>query len=130
MPFVKNDPTTGFKDGNVNRSGRPRAEDLVNPKSVRESEIREQEFKAILRKLKPLNKKALAKLHVILDDEKATEATKMKAIAFVLGMYKDLMNEVYLKKEDEEDKEVDKDELNPAPVFSLRMISTDVDKKD
>lgn len=116
MPFVKG--VSG------NPQGRPKAEDLVNPKSVRGIDLRDDEFKQILRRLKPLNKKALSKLHVILDDNTSTDATKMKAIAFVIGMYKDLMNEVY-GKEDGEESTVDKNELNPAPVFSLRMIGSE-----
>lgn len=114
MPFVKGDE-------NINRNGRPKAEDLINPKSVRGSELKDQEFKMILRKLKPLNKKAINKLHDILDNQNASEAAKMKAIVFILGMYKDLMNDVY-GKEKAEDTEVEKDELNPAPLISFKVL--------
>lgn len=115
MPFEKG------QSGNPN--GRPKAEDLVNPKSVRGSDLRDQEFKMILRKLKPLNRKAINRLHTILDDEGATEATKMKAIAFVLGMYKDLMNDVYgREKGSGVDAEVDEDELKPAPIVSFKVL--------
>ena len=42
MPFVKG------KSGNI--YGRPTADKLVNPKSVSGNELREQEFKQILRR--------------------------------------------------------------------------------
>ena len=49
-------------DKNINRAGRPNAKSLVNPKSLTGTEYREKEFKQILRRLKPLNGKALRKL--------------------------------------------------------------------
>ena len=114
MPFVKG------KSGNI--SGRPTADKLVNPKSVSGNELREQEFKQILRRLKPLTKKALTKLEVLIDDEATTENTRMRAIAFVLKEYELLMNEVYKPEnggsisddEDQEDKPL-------APIISFNV---------
>lgn len=114
MPFVQG------QSGNP--QGRPKGEDLVSPKSVRGTQLKEEEFKKILRKLKPLNNKAITRLHQILDNEDATEATRMKAIIFVLGMYKDLMNDVY-GKESAKDSDVDQDELEQAPVVSFKVIN-------
>ena len=59
-------------DKNINRAGRPQAEDLVNPKSLTGTEYREKEFKQILRRLKPLNNKALKVFTDMLEDEKTT----------------------------------------------------------
>lgn len=65
MPFVKDDP-------NINRKGRGTGESLVNPKSLTDGEYREKEFKQILRRLKPLNNKALKVFTDMLEDEKTT----------------------------------------------------------
>ena len=115
MPFVKG-------DANINLRGRPQAKDLVNPKSVSGNELREQEFKQILRRLKPLTKKALTKLEVLIDDDATTENTRMRAIAFVLKEYELLMNEVYKPENGRDSDDADKDELNTSPIVSLRVV--------
>ena len=113
MPFVKGDE-------NINRHGRPQAKDLVNPKSVSGNELREQEFKQILRRLKPLTKKALTKLEVLIDDEATTENTRMRAIAFVLKEYELLMNEVY-KPINSSAEVADGKEETLAPIISFKV---------
>lgn len=87
MPFVKG------QSGNP--KGRGTGNDLVNPKSLTGEEIREKEFKQILRRLKPLNNKAMTKLNDLIDSEGTTEATRMKAIVFVMKTYQDMMNDLY-----------------------------------
>jgi hypothetical protein len=88
MPFVKGDE-------NINRQGRPQAKDLVNPKSLTGTEHREKEFKQILRRLKPLNNKALKVFTDMLEDEKTTEATKVKVAVFIMKTYQDMMDDLY-----------------------------------
>ena len=114
MPFVKG------KSGNI--YGRPTSDKLVNPKSVSGNELREQEFKQILRRLKPLTKKALTKLEVLIDDEATTENTRMRAIAFVLKEYELLMNEVYkpVNASGSSD-DNDQDDKPLAPIISFKV---------
>lgn len=109
-----------------NPKGRPTADRLVNPKSISGNELREKEFKQILRRLKPLSKKAMTKLEDLLDSPTTSEAAKMKAIVFILKEYEILINEVYkpvVNKQGEfSDDEHDKDELKNAPIVSFTVL--------
>ena len=115
MPFVKGDE-------NINRQGRPQAKDLVNPKSLTGTEYREKEFKQILRRLKPLNNKALKVFTDMLEDEKTTEATKVKVAVFIMKTYQDMMDDLYkpvnasAKSDDE-----DQDDKPLAPIISFKV---------
>lgn len=112
MPFVKGQ--------SGNSAGRPSADRLVNPKSISGNELRIQDFKQMLRRLKPLNKKALTWIERMLDDESTTEQTRMRLIALILKEYQTLMNEVY-KPEKLENEDVDKDELDLAPIVQFTV---------
>lgn len=115
MPFQKGDK-------NINRAGRGTAEDLVNPKSLTGTEYREKEFKQILRRLKPLNNKALKVFTDMLEDEKTTEATKVKVAVFIMKTYQDMMDDLYkpvnasAKSDDE-----DQDDKPLAPIISFKV---------
>ena len=85
-----------FKAGESgNPHGRPQAKDLVNPKSLTGTEYREKEFKQILRRLKPLNNKALKVFTDMLESESTTEATKVKVAVFIMKTYQDMMDDLY-----------------------------------
>ena len=115
MPFVKDDP-------NINRKGRGTGESLVNPKSLTGTEYREKEFKQILRRLKPLNNKALKVFTDMLEDEKTTEATKVKVAVFIMKTYQDMMDDLYkpvnasAKSDDEA-----QDDKPLAPIISFKV---------
>jgi hypothetical protein len=113
MPFVKG-------DSNINRQGRPQAKDLVNPKSLTGTEYREKEFKQILRRLKPLNGKALRKLDEMIDDESTTEASRLKAIVFIMKTYQDMMDDLYKPINNNTDIVEDKEE-SLAPIISFKV---------
>ena len=115
MPFVKDDP-------NINRKGRGTGESLVNPKSLTGTEYREKEFKQILRRLKPLNNKALKVFTDMLEDEKTTEATKVKVAVFIMKTYQDMMDDLYKPvnaggSSDDEDQ----DDKPLAPIISFNV---------
>ena len=112
MPFVKG------KSGNP--QGRGSAKDLVNPKSLTGTEYREKEFKQILRRLKPLNGKALRKLDELIDDESTTEASRLKAIVFIMKTYQDMMDDLYKPVSSSAEVADDKEETL-APIISFKV---------
>ena len=111
-------PFQSGKSGNPN--GRPKAEQLVNPKSLSGTEYREKEFKQILRRLKPLNGKALRKLDEMIDDESTTEASRLKAIVFIMKTYQDMMDDLYKPINNNVDVVEDKEE-SLAPIISFKV---------
>ena len=108
-------------DKNINRAGRPQAKDLVNPKSLTGTEYREKEFKQILRRLKPLNGKALRKLDEMIDDESTTEASRLKAIVFIMKTYQDMMDDLYKPLNNSSADDVEGKEESLAPIISFKV---------
>ena len=112
MPFVKG------QSGNP--KGRGTGESLVNHKSLTGTEYREKEFKQILRRLKPLNNKALKVFTDMLEDEKTTEATKVKVAVFIMKTYQDMMDDLYKPVNASAEVTDDKEETL-APIISFRV---------
>lgn len=116
MPFEKGDER-------INRNGRPQAKDLVNPKSLTGTEYREKEFKQILRRLKPLNNKALKVFTDMLEDEKTTEATKVKVAVFIMKTYQDMIDDLYKPvnggSSDGDDQD---DKSDSTPLISFKVL--------
>lgn len=116
MPFEKGDER-------INRNGRPQAKDLVNPKSLTGTEYREKEFKQILRRLKPLNNKALKVFTDMLEDEKTTEATKVKVAVFIMKTYQDMIDDLYKPvnggSSDGDDQD---DKSDTTPLISFKVL--------
>ena len=113
MPFKPKDP-------NINRKGRGDGKSLVNPKSLTGTEYREKEFKQILRRLKPLNNKALKVFTDMLEDEKTTEATKVKVAVFIMKTYQDMMDDLYKPVNSSAEVADDKEETL-APIISFKV---------
>ena len=114
MPFVKG------KSGNP--QGRGSGKDLVNPKSISGAEYREKEFKQILRRLKPLNNKALKVFTDMLEDEKTTESTKVKVAVFIMKTYQDMIDDLYkpVNASGNSD-DNDQDDKPLAPIISFKV---------
>ena len=104
-----------------NPKGRPSADRLVNPKSLTGTEYREKEFKQILRRLKPLNNKALKVFTDMLEDEKTTEATKVKVAVFIMKTYQDMMDDLYKPVNGGSSDIDDQDDKPLAPIISFKV---------
>ena len=119
MPFCKNDE-------NINRKGRPLAKDLVNPKSLTNAENRELDMRKTLRRLKPLNNKAITVLAKMLDDDATTEAAKIKISAFIMKVYQEMMDDLdkpeKLSRIEDRD-ETEEDEKEPTPIISFKVMN-------
>lgn len=113
MPFVKGQ--------SGNSAGRPPADKLVNPKSISGTEHREKEFKQILRRLKPLNNKALKVFTDMLEDENTTEATKVKVAVFIMKTYQDMMDDLYKPVNGGNSESDDQDDKPLAPIISFKV---------
>ena len=119
MPFVKGDE-------NINRKGRGLAKDLVNPKSLSNAENRELDMRKTLRRLKPLNNKAITVLAKMLDDDATTEAAKIKISAFIMKVYQEMMDDLdkpekLSRIEDRDDTE--EEEKEPTPIISFKVMN-------
>lgn len=116
MPFVKGDE-------NINRKGRPQAKDLVNPKSLSNAENRELDMRKTLRKLKPLNNKAISVLAKLLDDESTTEAAKIKISAFIMKVYQEMMDDLDKPLNNQASEDKDDEDFDDTPAVSFKVIN-------
>lgn len=111
-------------DPRINRSGRPKLDPNALPQRKTNRKLREAALMELVRKFRPLQTKAIQAAVKILDDERGTEASKLKAAALIIGTYKDLIKEVYDYRYDLEDAEEINKEEEPKPKFSLKMVNT------
>jgi hypothetical protein len=86
--------------------------------------LREQALLDLVRKFRPLQTKAIRVAVKILDDEQASDSTRLKAASLVLTMYKDLVLQLYDRHYDSESNE----EIQPqnGAILSLKVIDPEV----
>jgi hypothetical protein len=104
-----------------NPKGRGSGKDLVNPKSLSGAEIRELDMRKTLRKLKPLNNKAITVLAKLLDNESTSEAAKIKISAFIMKVYQEMMDDLDKPVINKAEDIVEEDD--DTPVVSLKVLN-------
>lgn len=117
-----------FKDRpeDINRKGRPRTVSL--PKRTNR-EIRQDELMTLLRKLKPIQSKAIQSAVKVLDSSEAADANKLKASALIIQTYRQLLLDTFDYRYDDEGSE-EVQEKN-VPLFSLKVLNQeDLDSEE
>ena len=84
MPFVSTKDNGGVPDKNVNRKGRPLKKDT---QTLTRREAKDKEMLTLARKLKPGAQIALKEALKILNNDKASEAAKLKAAEIYLKYF-------------------------------------------
>lgn len=113
-----------FKKGvSGNPAGRPTADKLISPKSVSGQEVKEKELKIMLRGMKPLTRKAMERLgHMLGDDwDRSSQNERIRIIGLVMKEYQSILSSAY-PTENKTDNDVDQDELQLAPLISLKVV--------
>ena len=109
MAFVKG------VSGNVN--GRPKVLDADKPTN---KSNRQRELMSLVRKLKPIQTKAIQAAVNILDNKDASENGKLRSAALIIQTYKELVKDLYDYRYDSEESEEIQQENKP--IFSLHML--------
>lgn len=100
-----------------NPAGRKRTLDTDKPTN---RSNRQRELMSLVRKLKPLQTKAIQAAVGILDDKEASETGKLRSAALIIQTYKDLLKDLYNPLYDEE--EAEEIMQDNKPIFSLHML--------
>ena len=123
MPFVSTKDNGGKRDSNINKLGRPLKKD---EKTLTRREAKDKEMLTLARKLKPGAQIALKEALKILNNDKASEAAKLKAAEIYLKYFHLTVDKLYAASGADElpEGETKVEDLQPQhkPAFSLHMI--------
>ena len=126
MPFIATKDNGGVPDKNVNRKGRPLKKD---EKTLTRREAKDKEMLTLARKLKPGAQVALKEALKILNNDKASEAAKLKAAEIYLKYFHLTVNTLYAPSAADEipESETKVEDVQPdnRPVFSLKIIGNE-----
>ena len=116
----KGDWGVGFRGGkeNINLKGRSK-----NVEKKSNKELRMSAMLQLTRMLRPHLGKAVMTAAKIVDNSESTDQNKLKAAAFLVGLYKDVLKECYDYRYDNDEGE--KIQEDNTPVFSLKVINQD-----
>ncbi|HRM83062.1 MAG TPA: hypothetical protein PLY99_11965 [Acidovorax temperans] len=128
MVFKARKDNGGQIDSAINTRGRPLKKD---EKTLTRREAKDKEMLTLARKLKPGAQVALKEALKILNNDKASEAAKLKAAEIYLKYFHLTVDKLYQPSGADElpEDQVEVTDVQPdgRPVFSLRMVSNPED---
>lgn len=131
MPFISRKENGGKTDPNINKRGRPLKKD---EKTLTRREAKDKEMLTLARKLKPGAQIALKEALKILNNEKASEAAKLKAAEIYLKYFHLTVDKLYqpsgADELPEEETKVEDVQPDNRPVFSLKILNTEAEPEN
>ena len=131
MPFISTKDNGGVPDKNVNRKGRPLKKDT---QTLTRREAKDKEMLTLARKLKPGAQIALKEALKILNNDKASEAAKLKAAEIYLKYFHLTVDKLYAASGADEipESETKVEDVQPdnRPVFSLKILNTEAEPEN
>ena len=128
MVFKARKDNGGQIDSAINTRGRPLKKD---EKTLTRREAKDKEMLTLARKLKPGAQVALKEALKILNNDKASEAAKLKAAEIYLKYFHLTVNTLYAPSPADEipESETKVEDVQPdnRPVFSLKILNTEVE---
>ena len=131
MVFKARKDNGGQIDSAINTRGRPLKKD---EKTLTRREAKDKEMLTLARKLKPGAQVALKEALKILNNEKASEAAKLKAAEIYLKYFTLTMDKLYAPSGadelPEEETKVEDVQPDTRPVFSLKILNSDAESEN
>ena len=128
MVFKARKDNGGQIDSAINTRGRPLKKD---EKTLTRREAKDKEMLTLARKLKPGAQVALKEALKILNNDKASEAAKLKAAEIYLKYFHLTVDKLYQPSGADElpEEEVKVEAVQPdnRPVFSLKILNTEAE---
>ena len=128
MVFKKRSENGGQIHEDINVKGRPLKKDQ---KSLTRREAKDKEMLTLARKLKPGAQVALKEALKILNNDKASEAAKLKAAEIYLKYFHLTVDKLYQPSGADElpEDQVEVSDVQPdnRPVFSLKILNTEAE---
>jgi hypothetical protein len=131
MVFKARKDNGGQIDPAINTRGRPLKKD---EKTLTRREAKDKEMLTLARKLKPGAQVALKEALKILNNDKASEAAKLKAAEIYLKYFHLTVDKLYQPSGADElpEEEMKVEDVQPdgRPVFSLKILNSDTDSEN
>lgn len=117
MVFKSRKELNGEIDKNINTEGR-----IKPAKALTKRELKDRELVQLARKIKPLMAEAIGVCAKVMRDEKASDASQLKASALLTSVYQQLIRDLYDGKDDPEDEQDSPEIQEQKPLFSLTVV--------